>query len=1435
MDILKFPKHLIPEEAFCHHCPNRIVLSDPVCITHKAISGIVEDISTYYKSCPQCTMMYRYQEWSSGLHNFNDHVILEISLCLTIRHMLQVHTAVSRIAEYLELSTGVKFPSPGIILHGYLHFEALTDHEYQYSCVTCGDHPPVVIMDLHRKTSFHLSGKYCLSLIKSIQTVLKVNNEVEFLLGFLFPEPQGAAPALSLRTSAGTVAMSPAHRTHLAALLWLLSGGTAALLLYCYPLLLYLFLLLLLLCGVLLLLGPSGALSARPGGHLHAVLRRWARAWGTAPRLDQGRNSGKGKLSSRGSEQSYGLLTHRARPVDRGLYRVDPLSTELFSPRDVLMGSYLSRADSPPQENLLRGRNPRQQLRDGLAKPNYAVYTPNRRLSFAAEPVSTGARFTITPQRHYPLQQQGASPVGVLPPFRWDGFRQKSVLSPRNSVCSPVTVKIGRPDAAAHSLESPVFTQAPVDPCSRESVLKVLRENRKREVDVEEVEEESSFSGQHRSKRRRNDSGGSAQSAFEPLLPNGMTPQLIPKPGTLKRGLAVASEEQSLKRSRTSSVSSSSGAPTSRATPSSRRNPISSSYSSSKGLGQRKRPITASPLSSPGLSRAHTPECSSKKTREENPESPSPEPCVQSERGPGVPPEREISSALPADPGVSSREGAGSGGKRRRKIQLMTREESLNLPPPPELGYTITVKDLDDEKRNALDKIHKLLETPSAEPASSSGTMPAVSVSLSTASTLSLSVGAVTSMGGSAAPAQTNILLESLKRKTPAPASVTSASLGSGITSPAGGGGTSSSAVSESSSVLPSGFKPIFLPSTPSTTTATEEPKPAHSFKPIFSSVSTSGSTFGSTAAGTVPPSSSQNVWNVYHRTICHTDVWNVYHRTICHTDVWNVYHRAICHTNVWNVYHRAICHTDVWNVYHRTICHTNVWNVYHCAICHTDVWNVYHRTICHTDVWNVYHRTICHTDVWNVYHRAICHTDVWNVYHRAICHTDVWNVYHRAICHTDVWNVYHRAICHTDVWNVYHRATCHTNVWFLYDDVCSTNLWDFHHHSSYHTNVWDHHLRAVSPTNVWRLCYSISPTNLWDLHQTVCFTDIWHHNHTSATQMFGATTASAPLSFGTTPTAAATQMFGTTTTLPPPPPYGTNTSTQAPPTFGSAASTQAPPTFGSAASTQAPPTFGSAASTQAPPTFGSAASTQAPPTFGSAASTQAPPTFGSTSTTQAPPTFGSTSSTQAPSTFGGTSSQSFIFGKSSLESSSLPSSFGSSTEVPKAFPFGAAPSTLVQTVRVDAAPSVTPSFGTKPSFSFGSSTAAAPQSAGTFNFGSSSQPAPPSNTQPPTQFNFGAAAPVQFGAPTNNAGPQMGFSFGATNSDKSAFGTTAPVFRTSAPAPIPFGSPGGVGQSFNSAPFGSPSTPSFSIGAGSKPSAARQRLQARRPHTRKK
>ncbi|KAK5887315.1 hypothetical protein CesoFtcFv8_015924 [Champsocephalus esox] len=469
------------------------------------------------------------------------------------------------------------------------------------------------------------------------------------------------------------------------------------------------------------------------------------------------------------------------------------------------MGSYIGKPESPtPDSGRPRaGRNPREQLRERLARPNHAVYTPNRRLSFAGEPPGTAGRFTITPQRHYPLQQPGVSQVGVLPPVKWDSFRKKNILSPRNcsAVLSPVTIKIARPG----HLSSPSFDHLscaglprPVDPCSRESVLKVLKESRKRVVE----DEDGSVTAEQKSKRRRNDSNGSAQSAFEPLLPNGTPSLLVPKPGSLKRGMTSLAEDALMKRSRTSSVSSGSGVHTPRGTPGSRRNPIQSSYSSSKGLSQwKKRSAPSSPLSSPGSSRSQTPEAASKRAKEDDGQSPSSASSVRSEKTASekVPVTSKCTPALQL-PVTPSAESTGSGGKRKRKIQLVSshRDDQISLPPPPELGYTITVKDLDEEKKAALGKIQKVLETPAPEqeksvapavstslhPASSSSSITTLSSLLASplptaSSTLSntpvINLDPSPSVSASSAPAASNPLLEALKMKISIPASSTSA------------------------------------------------------------------------------------------------------------------------------------------------------------------------------------------------------------------------------------------------------------------------------------------------------------------------------------------------------------------------------------------------------------------------------------------------------------------------------------------------------------------------------------------------------------------------------------------------------------------------------------------------------------------------------------
>ncbi|XP_026060080.1 uncharacterized protein LOC113044317 isoform X3 [Carassius auratus] len=156
----EFRHQLIPEETFCSECEGNHVLSEPIIITSRAkiltFTGVVEGISTYYKVCSNCSMMYRYQEFTDGIHNFNDHLLLSLHLCVILRNALQNHTAVSRVMSILEATAKAKFPSKDTVLHAYLHFEALSSHVYSYTCINCGYYPKVVIMDLHKKGVFSI-------------------------------------------------------------------------------------------------------------------------------------------------------------------------------------------------------------------------------------------------------------------------------------------------------------------------------------------------------------------------------------------------------------------------------------------------------------------------------------------------------------------------------------------------------------------------------------------------------------------------------------------------------------------------------------------------------------------------------------------------------------------------------------------------------------------------------------------------------------------------------------------------------------------------------------------------------------------------------------------------------------------------------------------------------------------------------------------------------------------------------------------------------------------------------------------------------------------------------------------------------------------------------------------------------------------------------
>ncbi|XP_048224997.1 nuclear envelope pore membrane protein POM 121C [Perognathus longimembris pacificus] len=460
----------------------------------------------------------------------------------------------------------------------------------------------------------------------------------------------------------------------------------------------------------------------------------------------------------------------------------------------LLMGSYLGKPGPPPAPAPERpdlrppppARSPPPGPRLHRAGPPLPtpLLGPSRR-PFQRDSESSSNRFVITPRRHYPIQQAQYSLLGVLPTVCWNGCHKKTVLSARNSrmVCSPVTVRIAPPNSKL--MRSPVSEQivnpalssptinAP-DPCAKETVLNALKERKKRAVE----EEDQIFSDGQENKRRRHDSSGSGHSAFEPLVANGIPASFVPKPGSLKRGLTSQNTDDHLnKRSRTSSVSSLTSTCTGGILSSSR-NAIASSYSSSRGMPQlwKRSGPTSSSFSSPASSRSQTPERPAKKTREE-------EPCHHSSSSPPLVADTESQGEKVADVAAGMQQGPspapptpGTSGKRKRKTPLLPsrRGDQLTLPPPPQLGYSITAEDLDMEKKASLQWFNKALEdttdtsstsvteTPpaSAQP-SFTFSLPAVAPSPSAASSpASLPASSLASLPAPAA----NPLLESLKK-----------------------------------------------------------------------------------------------------------------------------------------------------------------------------------------------------------------------------------------------------------------------------------------------------------------------------------------------------------------------------------------------------------------------------------------------------------------------------------------------------------------------------------------------------------------------------------------------------------------------------------------------------------------------------------------------
>ena len=150
----KLPK-FVPKESECYFCGN--VLPAPERISQHAclleMNCLRQNLETFCKTCSKCSVSYRYQEYDEGIHNFNDTFLISIEVCNFFRNCLLQHIPIGSIVKVLEAKIGTSLNSH-TIFNAYLHFDALSNHRYDYACVICGYHPKIIMMDLNRKIAF---------------------------------------------------------------------------------------------------------------------------------------------------------------------------------------------------------------------------------------------------------------------------------------------------------------------------------------------------------------------------------------------------------------------------------------------------------------------------------------------------------------------------------------------------------------------------------------------------------------------------------------------------------------------------------------------------------------------------------------------------------------------------------------------------------------------------------------------------------------------------------------------------------------------------------------------------------------------------------------------------------------------------------------------------------------------------------------------------------------------------------------------------------------------------------------------------------------------------------------------------------------------------------------------------------------------------------
>ena len=117
------------------------------------MNGVLYGRVTFIMICPACRVCYRYQEFTHGVHTFDDNFLISLDMCIFIRENVKNHVAVGTVCDIIQEYLHIKLKQQ-TVFNAYMHFLTLAEHIYDFNCAICGFHPPVLIADLNRKVVF---------------------------------------------------------------------------------------------------------------------------------------------------------------------------------------------------------------------------------------------------------------------------------------------------------------------------------------------------------------------------------------------------------------------------------------------------------------------------------------------------------------------------------------------------------------------------------------------------------------------------------------------------------------------------------------------------------------------------------------------------------------------------------------------------------------------------------------------------------------------------------------------------------------------------------------------------------------------------------------------------------------------------------------------------------------------------------------------------------------------------------------------------------------------------------------------------------------------------------------------------------------------------------------------------------------------------------